>query len=113
MNGNVVASMKRTGSDGDFRSNLHRGGTAQKVRVTKEDRETAVRAARVFGLGLAGFDLLRSNTGPKVLEVNSSPGLEGIEVSSGNNIAGLLYDAIEEKVRPTPVPRRKKHGKSG
>jgi ribosomal protein S6--L-glutamate ligase len=108
VNGKVVASMKRTGSDGDFRSNLHRGGTASKVRISKEERETAVRAAKVFGLGLAGVDLLRSNSGPKVLEVNSSPGLEGIENASGKNIAGLLYDAIEEKVRPAPVPRRKK-----
>ena len=112
VNGKVVASMKRTGSEGDFRSNLHRGGTAQKVRITKEERDTAVRAARVFGLGFAGVDMLRSNSGPKVLEVNSSPGLEGIEIASGKNIAGLLYDAIEEKVRPTPVPRRKRQPKA-
>ncbi len=107
VNGRVVASMKRTGAEGDFRSNLHRGGSAKSVRITKTERETAVRAARAFGLGLAGVDLLRSETGPKVLEVNSSPGLEGIETASKKNIAGLLYDAIEDKVRPTPVRRRK------
>ncbi|MGJ8603973.1 MAG: 30S ribosomal protein S6--L-glutamate ligase [Marivita sp.] len=112
VNGKVVAAMKRTGSDGDFRSNLHRGGTATRVRISKEERDTAARAARVFGLGFAGVDLLRSNSGPKVLEVNSSPGLEGIETASTKNIAGLLYDAIEEKVRPTPVPRRKKAPKA-
>ena len=112
VSGKVVAAMKRTGSDGDFRSNLHRGGSATKVRISKQERDAAVRSARVFGLGLAGVDLLRSNSGPKVLEVNSSPGLEGIETASGKNIAGLLYDGIEEKVRPAPVPRRKSARKS-
>lgn len=107
INGRVVASMKRTGSEDDFRSNLHRGGSATKVRISKEERDTAARAARVFGLGMAGVDLLRSNTGPKVLEVNSSPGLEGIEKASSKNIAKLLYDAIEEKVRPTPLRRKR------
>jgi ribosomal protein S6--L-glutamate ligase len=77
------------------------------VRITKEERETAVRAARVFNLGLAGVDLLRSHDGPKVLEVNSSPGLEGIELATGKNIAALLYDAIERKVRPAPVRKRR------
>jgi len=103
----VVASMKRTGAEGDFRSNLHRGGSAKPVRITKAERETAIRAARVFDLGMAGVDLLRSETGPKVLEVNSSPGLEGIEGSTGKNIAGALYDMIEAQVRPAPVRRRK------
>lgn len=105
--GKVVAAMKRTGAEGDFRSNLHRGGTAQVVRISKAEREAAVKAARVFGLKLAGVDLLRSEGGPKVLEVNSSPGLEGIEKASGKNIAGLLYDHIETHVRPQPVRRRK------
>lgn len=103
----VVASMKRTGADGDFRSNLHRGGTAETVRITKEERETALRAARAFNLGLAGVDLLRSDQGPKVLEVNSSPGLEGIEKSSKKNIAGILYDEIEKRARPVPLRKRK------
>ncbi|MEM6579289.1 MAG: 30S ribosomal protein S6--L-glutamate ligase [Pseudomonadota bacterium] len=105
--GKVVASMKRTGAEGDFRSNLHRGGSAKSVRISREERETAVRAARAFGLGLAGVDLLRSESGPKVLEVNSSPGLEGIEGSTNKNIAGLLYDSIEQQVRPVPIRRRK------
>ena len=105
--GKVVASMKRTGAEGDFRSNLHRGGSAKSVRITKEERETALRAAKAFDLDLAGVDLLRSETGPKVLEVNSSPGLEGIENSTGKNIAGKLYDVIESHARATPIRRRK------
>lgn len=109
--GKVVAAMKRTGAEGDFRSNLHRGGSAKAVRITREERETAIRAARAFDLNLAGVDLLRSETGPKVLEVNSSPGMEGIETSTGKNIVGLLYDQIESRVRPAPV-RRRKTGKS-
>ncbi|WP_172294167.1 30S ribosomal protein S6--L-glutamate ligase [Pseudoruegeria sp. HB172150] len=103
--GRVVASMKRTGAEGDFRSNLHRGGTAVAVKISKTERETAVRAARAFKLGLGGVDLLRSESGPKVLEVNSSPGLEGIERASGKNVAGLLYEHIEKQVRPAPVRR--------
>ena len=105
--GKVVAAMKRTGADGDFRSNLHRGGSAKVVRISKEERETALKAARAFNLGKAGVDLLRSETGPKVLEVNSSPGFEGIEKASGKDIVGLIYDMIEERVRPQPARKRK------
>ncbi len=105
--GKVVASMKRTGADGDFRSNLHRGGSAKVVRISKIERDTAVRAARAFGLGMAGVDLLRSDDGPKVLEVNSSPGFEGIEKASGKDIVGKLYDEIEARVKPQPVRKRK------
>ncbi|QJF51441.1 30S ribosomal protein S6--L-glutamate ligase [Roseobacter ponti] len=105
--GKVVAAMKRTGAEGDFRSNLHRGGSAKVVRITREERETAVKAARAFNLGKAGVDLLRSSTGPKVLEVNSSPGFEGIEKASGKDIVGKLYDEIETRVRPQPVRKRK------
>ena len=104
--GKVVAAMKRTGADGDFRSNLHRGGSAKVVRITKQERETAVRAARAFGLGKAGVDLLRSSTGPKVLEVNSSPGFEGIETATKKDIVGKLYDEIEARVKPQPVRKR-------
>lgn len=105
--GKVVAAMKRTGAEGDFRSNLHRGGSAKVVRITREERDTAVRAARAFGLGKAGVDLLRSETGPKVLEVNSSPGFEGIETATGKDIVGKVYDEIEARVKPQPVRKRK------
>ncbi len=105
--GKVVAAMKRTGAEGDFRSNLHRGGSAKSVKISKVERETAIRAARVFDLNKAGVDLLRSEAGPKVLEVNSSPGFEGIENSTGKNIVGNLYEMIEARVRPTPIRRRK------
>ena len=107
IDGRVVAAIKRTGAEGDFRSNLHRGGSAKPVRITKEERDTAVRAARAFGLGTSGVDLLRSETGPKVLEVNSSPGFEGIEGATGKDIVGKVYDMIELRVRPQPVRRRK------
>ncbi|KZY06058.1 MULTISPECIES: 30S ribosomal protein S6--L-glutamate ligase [unclassified Sulfitobacter] len=106
--GKVVAAMKRTGAEGDFRSNLHRGGTAQVVRISKAERETALRAARSFNLNMAGVDLLRSSDGPKVLEVNSSPGFEGIEKATGKDIVGKLYDEIEMRAKPRPVRRRKK-----
>ncbi|MEL7255152.1 MAG: 30S ribosomal protein S6--L-glutamate ligase [Pseudomonadota bacterium] len=105
--GKVVASMKRTGAEGDFRSNLHRGGSAKSVRITKEERDTALRAAKAFSLNMAGVDLLRSDAGPKVLEVNSSPGFEGIETSTGKNIVGKLYETIEARVRPVPIRKRK------
>jgi ribosomal protein S6--L-glutamate ligase len=108
--GKVVAAMKRTGADGDFRSNLHRGGSAKVVRITKLERDTAVRAARAFGLGMAGVDLLRATSGPKVLEVNSSPGFEGIEKATGKDIVGKLYDEIEARVKPQPSRRRKPGG---
>ena len=107
VDGKVVASMKRTGAEGDFRSNLHRGGSAKSVRITRVERDTAVRAARAFGLGTSGVDLLRSETGPKVLEVNSSPGFEGIEKATGKDIVGLVYDMVEARVRPQAVRRRK------
>ncbi|MFV0244401.1 MAG: 30S ribosomal protein S6--L-glutamate ligase [Qingshengfaniella sp.] len=106
--GKVVAAMKRVAAEGEFRSNLHQGGSAVAVRISREERSAAVRAARAFGLGLAGVDLLRSNTGPKVLEVNSSPGFEGIEKASGKDIVGLLYEDIEKNLRPAPARRRGK-----
>ncbi len=98
--GRVVAAMERKAEAGEFRSNLHRGGSACSVKITKQERETAVRAAKVIGLDVAGVDLLRSHDGPKVLEVNSSPGLQGIERVSGKDIAGLIIEHIEKKVRP-------------
>lgn len=98
--GKVVAAMKRQGAAGEFRSNLHRGGSATLIRITPEERSTAVRAAKIMGLNLAGVDLLRSNHGPVVMEVNSSPGLEGIENATGKDIAGLVIDYIEKNAKP-------------
>ena len=96
----VVAAMKRQGNEGEFRSNLHRGGNATLARLTPEERLTAVRAAKIMGLNVAGVDLLRSNHGPVIMEVNSSPGLEGIEKATQKNIAGLIIDFIEKQAKP-------------
>ncbi|MCB0287681.1 MAG: 30S ribosomal protein S6--L-glutamate ligase [Calditrichaeota bacterium] len=93
--GKVIAAMKRQGAEGEFRSNLHRGGTGSKIKLTPEERSTAVRAARIMGLNVAGVDLLRSNHGPVVMEVNSSPGLEGIEKTTGIDVAGKIIEFIE------------------
>ena len=93
----VVAAMKRQGKEGEFRSNLHRGGSAEAIRITPEERSTAVRAASIMGLNVAGVDILRSNHGPVVMEVNSSPGLEGIETHTGKDVAGLIMEFIEKK----------------
>ena len=90
----VVASMIRHAAAGDFRSNLHRGGTAEKVKLTPEERSTAVRAAKTLGLKVCGVDMMRSNHGPVVLEVNSSPGLEGIESATNLDVAGKIIDFI-------------------
>ncbi len=94
--GKVVAAMRRTGAPGDFRSNLHRGGSAESIRLTPAERATAVKAARTVGLNLAGVDLLQSDRGPLVLEVNSSPGLEGIEKASGVDVAARVIEFIED-----------------
>lgn len=96
----VVASMKRQARPGDFRSNVHRGGSAEEIKITKAERELAVTAAKVMGLQLAGVDLLRSSRGPLVIEVNSSPGLEGIETATGKDIATLIIQHIENHVKP-------------
>jgi ribosomal protein S6--L-glutamate ligase len=95
----VVAAMKRQGREGEFRSNLHRGGSAELIKITPEERSTAVRSARVMGLNVAGVDLLRSNHGPVVMEVNSSPGLEGIENATGRNVAGVIIEFIEKNAK--------------
>lgn len=95
----VVAAMKRQGKEGEFRSNLHRGGSAGLIKITPEERSTAVRSANVMGLNVAGVDLLRSNHGPVVMEVNSSPGLEGIEKATGKDVAGLIIEFIEKNAK--------------
>ncbi|WP_009544665.1 30S ribosomal protein S6--L-glutamate ligase [Crocosphaera subtropica] len=92
--GKVVAAMKRKGAEGDFRSNLHRGGKADMVKLTPEERTTAVRAAKSMGLKVAGVDMLRSNHGPVVMEVNSSPGIEGIEKASGIDVAKKIIEFL-------------------
>jgi len=92
----VVASMMRIAAEGDFRANVHRGGAARKVRLNPEERATAQRAAKTMGLRVAGVDLMRSNHGPVVLEVNSSPGLEAIEAASGVDVAGRIIEHIEK-----------------
>jgi len=104
----VVAAMKRQAKEGEFRSNLHRGGTASLIRLTPEERSTAVRAAKKMGLNVAGVDLLRSNHGPVILEVNSSPGLEGIETATGKDIASLIVKFIETNAKPHKTRTRGK-----
>ncbi|UQV23886.1 30S ribosomal protein S6--L-glutamate ligase [Vibrio sp. J383] len=96
----VIAAMKRQAGEGEFRSNLHRGGTAQLVKLTKEERATAINAAKIMGLNLCGVDILQSKNGPVVMEVNSSPGLEGIEKSTGKDVADMIFGFIEKNAKP-------------
>lgn len=98
--GKVVAAMKRQAKEGEFRSNLHRGGSATLVKLTPAERKTAVKAAQIMGLNVAGVDLLRAERGPVVMEVNSSPGLEGIENATGKDVAGMIIDFIEKTAKP-------------
>lgn len=96
----VVAAMMRKGADGDFRSNLHRGGSAESIKITAKERSTALKAANAVGLNVCGVDLLRSNDGPVVMEVNSSPGLEGVEKATGVDVAGKIIEFVEKNARP-------------
>jgi ribosomal protein S6--L-glutamate ligase len=98
--GKVIAAMKRQGKEGEFRSNLHQGGSASLIRITPEERATAIRAAKIMGLNVCGVDLLRSNHGPVVMEVNSSPGLEGIEGATGKDVASIIIQFIEKNAKP-------------
>ena len=104
----VVAAMRRQAPEGEFRSNLHRGGSASLVKITPTERATAVSAAKILGLGVAGVDLLRSERGPLVMEVNSSPGLEGIESASGKDVAGIIINHIERHAKPGKTGTRGK-----
>ena len=104
--GKVVAAMQRKGAPGEFRSNLHRGGHAKAVKITPEERSTAVRAAKILGLNVCGVDMLRSNHGPVVMEVNSTPGLEGIESATGKDIAGMIIDFLEKNAAPNKTKTR-------
>lgn len=102
VDGKVIAAMQREAKPGEFRSNLHRGGKAKLVKITPEERTIAVRAAKIMGLSVAGVDLLRSDRGPLVMEVNSSPGLEGIEKATGKNVAEMIIKFIEQKAKKPP-----------
>jgi ribosomal protein S6--L-glutamate ligase len=104
----VVAAMKRQAAEGEFRSNLHRGGTATLVKLSKEERATAVNAAKVMGLNVCGVDILQSSNGPVVMEVNSSPGLEGIEAATQKDVAGIIIDFIEANGKPNNTKTRGK-----
>ena len=98
--GRVLAAMERRAAPGEFRANLHRGGSAHPVELTLEERRTAVKAAKTLGLNVAGVDILRSETGPLVIEVNSSPGLEGVERASGVDVAGSVIEFLEKNAAP-------------
>ena len=106
----VVAAMQRSAADGEFRSNLHRGGSAMPTKLTPQERRTAIKAAQTMGLAVAGVDILRSARGPLIMEVNSSPGLRGIEEASGKNIAGRIIQYVEENARPTRTGSRRTQG---
>jgi ribosomal protein S6--L-glutamate ligase len=106
--GKVVAAMMRQAPEGEFRSNLHRGGTATLVKLSPKERSTAVKAAKVMGLNVAGVDILRSERGPLVMEVNSSPGLEGIESATGKDVAGMIVEFIEKNAKPHKTRTRGK-----
>lgn len=107
VNGEVVGAMKRQGKEGEFRSNLHRGGQASVIKLSRAEKATALKATKSMGLAIAGVDMLQSKTGPMVLEVNSSPGLEGIEKATGVDIAGKIVEYIEQSVIKKRRPRDK------
>jgi ribosomal protein S6--L-glutamate ligase len=98
--GVIVAAMRRTGKKGEFRANLHRGGQAERVDLTPEEQSCALRSAEAIGLNVAGVDLLRSSRGPLVLEVNASPGIEGIERATGIDVAGAMISFLENRAKP-------------
>ena len=108
VDGEVVGAMKRQGAEGDFRSNLHQGGSATLYKLSRKEKATALAAAKAMGLGVCGVDMILSERGPLVMEVNSSPGLEGIEKATGIDIAGKIMDYIERNVNPVgPVKVRR------
>ncbi len=110
LNGKIVGAMKRQGKEGEFRSNIHRGGSAKVVKLTKDEKKAAITAAKVMGLEVAGVDMLQSNRGPLILEVNSSPGLEGIEKATGKDIAKNIIEFIEQKVEKGTHKKKKTNG---
>lgn len=105
VNGEIVGAMKRQGKEGEFRSNLHRGGNASVIRLSRAEKSAALKAAKAMGLAIAGVDMLQSKRGPLILEVNSSPGLEGIEKSTGVDVAGKIIEYIEQSVARQRRPK--------
>lgn len=108
--GKVIAAMRRQAKSGEFRSNLHRGGTATLAKITAEEREAAIRATKIMGLHVAGVDMLRSNHGPLVMEVNASPGLKGIESATGKDVASMIIEFIESSVDGLGLSRESSAG---
>ena len=108
----VVATIEREAAAGKFRANIHQGGKARVVRITKEERQLAVKAAKTMGLSVAGVDIIRSQSGPLLLEVNSSPGLEGIQSATGKDIAGMMISSIEKHLNWTREPALAEVGKT-
>ncbi|HZH54441.1 MAG TPA: 30S ribosomal protein S6--L-glutamate ligase [Sphingobacteriaceae bacterium] len=113
VDGKVVGAMKRTAKEGEFRSNLHRGGTAEIIKLSRKERETAVKAARELGLTVCGVDMMPSDRGPLVLEVNSSPGLEGIETATGKDIASEIIIYLEKQYAAKLTMPRERKSRSG
>ncbi|MGV3762546.1 30S ribosomal protein S6--L-glutamate ligase [Parapedobacter sp.] len=113
VDGKVVGAMRRTAKEGEFRSNLHRGGTAEVIKLNKAERETAVRAAKELGLTVCGVDMLPSDRGPLVLEVNSSPGLEGIEKATHKDIAGTIIAFLEKEYILKQQAKKERKVKAG
>ncbi|MEX2569203.1 MAG: 30S ribosomal protein S6--L-glutamate ligase [Cyclobacteriaceae bacterium] len=109
VNNKVVGAMKRQGAEGEFRSNLHRGGKAEVINLSRKEKTAALNAAKALGLSIAGVDMLQSERGPLILEVNSSPGLEGIEKATGINIAGTIISFIEASVQKKRINRKTNH----
>lgn len=110
VDGKVVGSMKRKGKEGEFRSNLHKGGSAEIVKLTRQEKSAAIKAAAALNLKVAGVDMLRSARGPLVIEVNSSPGLEGIEVTTGVDVAGKIIQYIESNYKQSKQKKKDKIG---
>lgn len=110
VNGKVVGAMKRKGKEGEFRSNLHKGGSAEVVKLTRKERSVAVKAAAALNLKIAGVDMLLSDRGPLVIEVNSSPGLEGIEQTTGVDVAGKIIEYIEDNYKMSKQKKKDKVG---
>ncbi len=103
VDGKIVGAMKRQAKEGEFRSNLHRGGTASLIKLSREEKATALAAAKLLGLKVAGVDMLQSSRGPLILEVNSSPGLQGIESATRQDIAGIIIDYVVKNAKKTGI----------